>query len=138
MQNIEADENTAIELGANLNPKFDANGLIAAIAQCAKTKTVLMLAYMNKESLEKTIETKLAHYYSRSRKKLWLKGESSGQLQQVKEIRIDCDQDTILLLVEVDGDGGCCHVGFANCFYRRLDETGLVITGKKSLTKDCD
>lgn len=131
MQNIELDDKQALELGALLKPSFDENGLIVAIAQCAKTKNVLMLAYMSNDALEKTIKTGLAHYWSRSRKKLWLKGESSGQLQHVKEMRIDCDQDTILLLVEVDGDGGCCHVGFENCFYRSLNESNLVITGKK-------
>ncbi len=127
-----------IEFGSILKPKFDANGLVAAIAQCVKTKNVLMLAYMNREALDKTIETGFAHYYSRSRQKLWLKGESSGQLQSVKELRIDCDQDAILLLVEVGGDGGCCHNGFENCFYRVLNESNLVITGQKPLKKTCD
>lgn len=121
-----------LELGSNFNPKFDENGLIPAIAQDYKTKEVLMLAYMNKEALQKTIATKQAHYYSRSRQKLWLKGETSSQIQTIKSIKIDCDQDTILLLVEIGGDGGCCHVGFQNCFYRTMDENGaLEINGKK-------
>ncbi len=121
-----------LELGVNFAPKFDENGLIPAIAQDFETKEVLMLAYMNQEALEKTIATKKAHYYSRSRKSLWLKGETSGQIQNVKAIKTDCDQDVVLLLVEIGGDGGCCHVGFENCFYRTMDENGaLEITGKK-------
>ena len=130
--------NDELELGKNFKPRFGDNGLIPVITQCAKTKSVLMLAYMNQEALQKTIETKLAYYWSRSRNSLWLKGETSGQLQHVKEIRTDCDQDTILLLVEVQGDGGCCHVGYANCFYRVLDEEALVIDGKKPLQTACD
>ncbi len=121
-----------LELGAGFYPRFDENGLIPAIAQDFETKEVLMLAYMNKEALEKTIATKQAYYYSRSRKSLWLKGETSGQIQTVKSIKTDCDQDTILLEVEVGGDGGCCHVGFQNCFYRTMNEDNkLEITGKK-------
>lgn len=122
-----------LELGKGFAPKFDENGLIPAIAQDFVTKEVLMLAYMNKEALEKTIATKKAHYYSRSRKTLWLKGETSGQIQNVKAIKTDCDQDVVLLLVEIGGDGGCCHVGFENCFYRTMDENGaLEISGKKT------
>ncbi len=121
-----------LEMGIVFTPKFDDNGLIPAIAQNFVTKEVLMLAYMNKEALEKTITTKKVHYYSRSRKSLWLKGETSGQIQTVKSIKTDCDQDTILLEVEIGGDGGCCHVGFQNCFYRTMNEDNqLEITGKK-------
>ena len=121
-----------LELGSEFMPKFDENGLIPAIAQNYVTKEVLMLAYMNKEALEKTIATKQAHYYSRSRKSLWLKGETSEQIQSVKSIKTDCDQDVVLLLVTIGGDGGCCHVGFENCFYREFDaDNHLVITGKK-------
>lgn len=121
-----------LELGADFTPNFDENGLIPVIAQHFTTREVLMLAYMNRAALEKTIATRQAHYYSRSRKSLWLKGETSGQIQNVKAIKTDCDQDALLLLVEVGGDGGCCHVGFANCFYRELDDNAaLVITGKK-------
>lgn len=123
-----------LELGKIFTPRFDENGLIPVIAQDSTTRDVLMLAYMNKEALEKTIQTKKAHYFSRSRQSLWLKGETSGQIQNVKAIKTDCDQDTILLLVEVGGDGGCCHVGYENCFYRIMDENGaLEIFGKKPL-----
>jgi phosphoribosyl-AMP cyclohydrolase len=125
-----------LELGANFTPKFDENGLIPVIAQHFETREVLMLAYMNDEALQKTIKTKQAHYYSRSRRSLWLKGETSGQIQTVKAIKTDCDQDVVLLLVEIGGDGGCCHVGFANCFYRELDDNAaLVINGKKPQEK---
>lgn len=121
-----------LELGTGFEPRFDENGLIPAIVQDFLTKEVLMLAYMNKEALEKTIATKQAHYYSRSRKSLWLKGETSGQIQTVRSIKTDCDQDTILLQVEIGGDGGCCHVGFMNCFYRTMNKDNeLEITGKK-------
>ena len=100
--------------------------LIPAIAQDWKTGEVLMLAYMNDEALAKTRETGTAHYYSRSRKKLWQKGESSGHFQLVKEIRIDCDQDAILLLIEQEG--GACHTGYRSCFYRTID--GLIVGEK--------
>lgn len=93
-------------------------GLIPAIAQDYKTKEVLMLAYMNKESLVKTLEGDTAWYYSRSRKELWNKGATSGHLQYVKEIKVDCDNDTILLLV--DQVGAACHTGNRTCFYRDL------------------
>ena len=93
--------------------------LIPAIAQDYSTGEVLMLAYMNDEALAKTRETGKAHYWSRSRKKLWLKGETSGNFQMVKEIRIDCDHDAILLLVEQIG--GACHTGYRSCFYRTVE-----------------
>ncbi len=93
--------------------------LVPAIAQDAKTGEVLMLAYMNQEALDRTVKTGKAHYWSRSRKKLWLKGESSGHVQTVTDIRIDCDEDAILLLVEQTG--GACHMGYRSCFYRTLD-----------------
>ena len=95
------------------------DGLIPAIAQDYATGEVLMLAYMNDEALAKTRETGKAHYWSRSRKRLWLKGETSGNFQVVKEIRIDCDSDAILLLVEQKG--GACHTGYRSCFYRTVD-----------------
>jgi phosphoribosyl-AMP cyclohydrolase len=97
--------------------------LIPAIAQDAKTGEVLMLAYMNDEALAKTKETGKAHYWSRSRKKLWLKGESSGHFQRVLEIRIDCDEDAVLLLIEQEG--GACHTGYRACFYRTIDCKGV-------------
>lgn len=116
------------ERGLNLAPKYDANGLICAVAQDHLTHEVLMVAWMNAEALAHTLQTKIAHYWSRSRGELWKKGETSGQLQTVHEIRIDCDQDAVILLVSVAGDGGCCHVGFKGCFYRAVaDENGRLI-----------
>ena len=93
--------------------------LIPAIAQDWRTGEVLMLAYMNDEALAKTQETGKAHYWSRSRNKIWLKGESSGHFQLVREIRVDCDEDAILLLIELEG--GACHTGYKSCFYRTID-----------------
>ena len=110
-----------VENGLVLTPKFDASGLITAVTVDAKTNVILMVAHMNAEALIKTIETGQAWYWSRSRGALWLKGETSGQIQTVKEIRVDCDQDCLLLLVDVGGDGGCCHTGRPQCFYRRVD-----------------
>ena len=107
-----------IEVGTNFTPEFDENGLIPAIAQDAKTGQILMTAYMNESALAETIETGRAVYYSRSRKKIWRKGEQSGHLQKVKEILVDCDQDCLILKVEIDA--GQCHVGYLSCFYRRL------------------
>ena len=98
--------------------KFDSSGLIPAIIQDVKTKDVLMVAYMNLESLGKTLETGMTHFFSRSRKKLWLKGETSGHFQLVKEIRFDCDRDAIL--VKVHQKGKACHTGHRSCFYRLL------------------
>ena len=94
-------------------------GLVPAVVQDVKTKEVLMLAYMNEESLNKTIETGLATYFSRSRDSLWVKGETSGHFQYVKDIRVDCDEDTILLLVEQKG--AACHTGHYSCFYRNME-----------------
>ncbi|MFH0772292.1 MAG: phosphoribosyl-AMP cyclohydrolase [Candidatus Omnitrophota bacterium] len=110
--------------------KFDDNGLIPAIIQDYKNNEVLMMAFMNKEAVEKTLKTKKTHFYSRSRKKLWLKGETSGHIQKVKEIRFDCDCDC--LLVKALQVGGACHTGFRSCFYRKLkDEKGnFRISGK--------
>ncbi len=115
-----ADATWQLERGSQLMPRFGPDGLIAAIAQHHETREVLMLAWMNAEALQKTLETGQAHYWSRSRGSLWLKGESSGQIQTVRELRIDCDQDAVLLSVDVGGDGGCCHVGFHACFYRAV------------------
>ncbi len=102
------------------NIDWTKNDLIPAIVQESSSNKVLMLAYMNKEAIELTLKTNLAHYYSRSRKKMWKKGESSGNLQHVKEIYLDCDLDTILL--KVVQDGGCaCHTGRESCFFNRVD-----------------
>lgn len=101
-----------------LRPRFDANGLIAAIAQEAGTGEVLMLAWMNADALRETIATGRATYWSRSRSRLWTKGETSGHVQHVEEIRIDCDQDAILLKVRQTGPA--CHTGRKSCFYRAV------------------
>lgn len=114
-----------LERGTTLAPRFDANGLVAAVAQHAETGEVLMLAWMNPQALQLTLDTGEAHYFSRSRGALWKKGESSGQVQKVVEVRVDCDQDAVLLKVLPQGDGGACHVGFRSCFYRVLEEGAL-------------
>ena len=108
-----------IEEGKLLSPKFNENGLIPVITTDFKTGDILMHGYMNDESLKKTIETKEAHYWSRSRKKIWHKGQTSGFVQKVKEMRIDDDQDSIWLSVDV-GSGASCHVGYRSCFYRSI------------------
>ena len=108
-----------VEEGKYLSPKFDENGLIPVIATDFKTGDILMHAYMNDEALKKTIETKEVHYWSRSRKKIWRKGQVSGFVQIVKEIRIDDDQDSVWLSVDI-GNGASCHVGYRSCFYRSI------------------
>ncbi|MCG8563577.1 MAG: phosphoribosyl-AMP cyclohydrolase [Desulfobacterales bacterium] len=105
-------------------------GLIPAIAQCAETGEVLMLAYMNAESFEETLKSGKATYWSRSRKSLWKKGETSGHTQEVREIRVDCDLDTILLKV-VQLGGAACHKGYKSCFFSKVDGDELVITQEK-------
>ena len=115
--------------------KFDGNGLVPAIIEDAKTHEVLMMAWMNREAVEKTLFTKKAHFYSRSRGKLWLKGESSGHVQAVKGVALDCDGDT--LLVSVDQKGGACHTGYRSCFYRKLSPAKeWKITGRKLFDPD--
>jgi phosphoribosyl-AMP cyclohydrolase len=113
---MSADE--IIEEGVEFTPRFDANGLITAVAQDAKTGQVLMVAHMNRQALDLTIQTGYATYFSRSRRRLWKKGEQSGHLQKVRQILIDCDQDCLILKVNVDA--GQCHVGYQSCFYRAL------------------
>ncbi len=110
--------NEKIEEGVEFLPKFGQDGLITAIAQDARTSQILMVAYMNTEALDLTIQTGRATYYSRSRKKLWKKGEESGHVQKVEQILVDCDQDCLILKVTVDA--GQCHVGYQSCFYRVL------------------
>ena len=107
-----------LEENLEFTPKFDSNGLITAIAQDAETGQVLMVAFMNREALDETIKTGYGTYYSRSRGKLWRKGEESGHRQKVEQILVDCDQDCIILKVTVDA--GQCHVGYQSCFYRAL------------------
>ncbi len=100
--------------------KYDERGLIPAIIQDYENNEVLMMAYMNREAIEKTLETGLCHYWSRSRQKLWMKGETSGNVQKVKEIFYDCDEDTLLIKVEQVGSGAC-HTGNRTCFYRKVE-----------------
>ncbi len=116
-----------IEEGLALLPKFDADGLVTAVVTDAGTGDVLMVAHMNAEALAKTIETGEAWYFSRSRRKLWKKGETSGHVQRVQELRVDCDQDAVWLKVVQEGEGAC-HTGRRSCFYRAapLGQTGAV------------
>ena len=107
-----------IEEGLEFEPKFDENGLIPAIAQDADSGEILMVAYMNREALDATLRSGYGTYFSRSRGKLWKKGEESGHVQKVEQILVDCDQDCIVLRVKVDT--GQCHVGYQSCFYRAL------------------
>lgn len=110
---------------SEIRPKFNADGLITAIAQDADTHEVLMLAWMNAEALQATIESGRATYWSRSRQALWVKGETSGHTQAVQEVRIDCDQDAVLL--KVKQSGGACHTGRKSCFYRIVDADTLLL-----------
>ncbi|WP_460451862.1 phosphoribosyl-AMP cyclohydrolase [Alsobacter sp. SYSU BS001988] len=114
----------AVEEGLLLAPKFDAAGLLTAVAVDASTGEILMVAHMNEEALRRTIETREGWYWSRSRASLWRKGDTSGQVQTVREILVDCDQDCLVLKVDVAGDGGCCHTGRRSCFYRRVELPG--------------
>ncbi|MDJ1159387.1 phosphoribosyl-AMP cyclohydrolase [Chelatococcus sp. SYSU_G07232] len=107
-----------VEEGRRLMPAFDAAGLVTCVTTDADTGELLMVAHMNAEALARTIETGEAWYWSRSRQTLWHKGDTSGQLQSVVEMRVDCDQDAVWLKVRVGGDGGCCHTGRRSCFYR--------------------
>ncbi|MEX1011760.1 MAG: phosphoribosyl-AMP cyclohydrolase [Balneolaceae bacterium] len=107
------------ELGTSFLPKFDDSGLIPCITVDDATSHMLMVAWMNREALEQTLETRKATYYSRSRKKIWVKGEQSGRYQHVQEMRVDCDQDVLQLRVRVS-EGGACHQGYRSCFYRSV------------------
>jgi len=121
------------ETGTVLAPKFDSNGLIPAVAVHAESGEVLMLAYMNAEALERTLASGEAHYWSRSRQELWHKGATSGQVQVIDEVQIDCDQDTIVLKVRPQGDGGCCHVGYRACFFRTVTSDGTLSENQSRL-----
>ncbi|MFN3912367.1 phosphoribosyl-AMP cyclohydrolase [Hyphomonas sp.] len=110
-----------------LRPKFDAAGLIAAIAQDVETGEVLMLAWMNAEALSRTLATGRATYWSRSRGEIWVKGDTSGHTQEVVEVRVDCDQDAVLL--KIRQTGGACHTGRESCFYRVADGSSLTLAG---------
>ncbi len=122
----------ALEDGLVFSPRFDANGLVTAVVTDDDGGVLLMVAHMNAEALALTIETGIAHYWSRSRGSLWKKGETSGNFQEVVELRTDCDQDAVWLSVKVAGNGATCHTGRRSCFYRTV---GLV-DGKVSLAKD--
>lgn len=118
-----------LEEGADFTPKFDAHGLLTAVVTDAGDGELLMVAHMNAEALSLTIETGIAHYWSRSRRELWKKGETSGNFQRVVELRTDCDQDAVWLKVEVAGDGQTCHTHRKSCFYRvvRKDDGSVVL-----------
>ncbi|MBJ3784060.1 phosphoribosyl-AMP cyclohydrolase [Devosia sediminis] len=127
-------DHDTVEEGTAFAPRFDAHGLITVVTLEAETDTVLMVAHMNAETLSLTLETGIAHYWSRSRKAIWKKGETSGELQEVVELRTDCDQDCIVMTVRQTGRGAACHTGRKSCFYRRvvvengqasLEDTGL-------------
>jgi phosphoribosyl-AMP cyclohydrolase len=112
------------EQGEVFMPKFDAQGLLTAVAVAADDGAVLMVAFMDREALDKTLETGLAHFHSRSRGRLWMKGETSGHVLRVEEILVDCDQDCLVLKVEPAGPA--CHTGATGCFYRRLGDGGTL------------
>lgn len=119
-----------LERGVVLTPRFDSSGLVTAVVTDADDGTLLMVAHMNDEALQCTMTTGIAHYYSRSRRSLWKKGETSGALQRVAEIRVDCDQDAIWLKVRVAAEGSTCHTGRRSCFYRVVaqGENGPILT----------
>jgi phosphoribosyl-AMP cyclohydrolase len=116
----------ALENGATLAPRFDANGLIAAVLQHAVTGEVMMVGWMNAEALRLTLDDGEVWFFSRARNQLWRKGETSGQVQTVVDILVDCDQDVVLVKVDPQGDGGVCHTGHRACFYRVLKDGRLV------------
>lgn len=126
-----------LEEGDVLTPRFGPDGLVTAVTSDAESGEMLMVAHMNAEALAKTIETGEAWYWSRSRKALWHKGDTSGQIQTVVEMRIDCDQDAVWLKVKVGGDGGSCHTGRRSCFYRAVP-TGGPAAETRLVPRDAD
>jgi len=118
-------DKSALEEGAVFSPRFDAGGLVTAVVSDAADDTLLMVAHMNAEALALTLETGIAHYWSRSRGELWKKGETSGNFQRVVEMRTDCDQDAVWVKVEVGGHAATCHTGRRSCFYRIVETDGL-------------
>jgi phosphoribosyl-AMP cyclohydrolase len=112
------------EEGSEFAPRFSADGLLTCVTVDARSGEVLMVAHMNAEALDKTLSSGIMHYWSRSRQSLWRKGDTSGQIQRLEELRVDCDQDALLARVSVGGDGGACHTGRRSCFYRRIEKTG--------------
>lgn len=125
-----------IEIGKDMHVKFDDKGLVPAIVQDIDTRDILMLAYMNEDALKHTIESGKATFYSRSRGKMWVKGESSGNEQLVQELRVDCDQDTVLLLVK--SQGPACHVGYHTCFYRAVEKDASTLSFVEEQVYDPD
>ena len=121
-----------LEEGTAFSPRFDASGLVTAIVTDASDGMLLMVAHMNAQALALTLETRVAHYWSRSRSRLWKKGETSGNVQQVVEIRTDCDQDAVWLSVNVMGHDATCHTGRRSCFYRTVE----LVDGKPTLVPD--
>lgn len=117
-------DKAVLEEGAAFSPRFDTNGLITAVVTDAADGAILMVAHMNAETLSLTLETGVAHYWSRSRAKIWKKGETSGNLQSVVEMMTDCDQDVLLLKVKVAGHDATCHTGRRSCFYRSVVNEG--------------
>ena len=127
----------AMEQGAEFMPRFDDKGLITAVVTDARDGELLMVAHMNEEALRLTLATGIAHYWSRSRKTLWKKGETSGNLQSVRELRTDCDQDALWLKVEVAGNGPTCHTGARSCFYRQVSANNGTVSLQPAGTHDC-
>jgi phosphoribosyl-AMP cyclohydrolase len=111
----------ALEEGAAFLPQFSPEGLVTCIAVDDSSGEILMLAHMNREAIDKTLATGVVHYWSRSRQELWRKGDTSGQIQTLVELQVDCDQDALLARVKVGGDGGACHTGRRSCFYRKVE-----------------
>jgi phosphoribosyl-AMP cyclohydrolase len=112
-----------LEEGEEFIPRFSSDGLIACVTIDDSSGEVLMLAHMNQEALDKTLASGIVHYWSRSRGALWRKGDTSGQVQTLVELRVDCDQDALLARVAIGGDGGACHTGRRSCFYRRVEDS---------------
>ena len=125
-----------VEEGNELQPKFDNQGLIPAITVEYNSNEILMHGYMNEEALRLSIETKKAHYWSRSRKSIWKKGEISGLYQTIKQIKIDDDQDCIILFVDLEGLQASCHVGYKSCFYREISKKNDNFSGKLKFTEN--
>jgi phosphoribosyl-AMP cyclohydrolase len=125
-----------VEEGTELQPKFDSQGLIPVITVEYRSKEILMHGYMNKDALRLSIETKKAHYWSRSRKSIWKKGEVSGLYQTIKQIKIDDDQDCIILFVDLEGLQASCHVGYKSCFYREISKKNDHFSDKLKFTEN--
>ena len=117
----------SIEETTRFAPRFDAAGLVTCVT-IGVNRELLMVAHMNREALDLTLKTRIVHYWSRSRQSLWRKGDTSGQVQHLVDLRVDCDQDVLLAEVEVGGDGGACHTGRKTCFYRRVEPDGATLT----------